>query len=202
MKLVETYIPVATIVGVHGLHGVLKVMPWVAAPDWIDWFEPTVRRGKSGEKPVRTIQITLEDLKNPDNAEHLLLRVGRWEELAPKKYRLTLPDISNRAAADRLRGAVLSVPAEAIANLAHPQTYDPGLMVGFAAKLVGSETAVGLVDDIATSGDMQFLQLAAPEESPKAGRTWLIPLSPQIVPTVEMATETVWLDHLEGFFED
>jgi ribosomal 30S subunit maturation factor RimM len=199
MKLVETWIPVATVVGAHGLHGILKVLPWVANPDWLDWFEARTARKKDTKAAALTIQLQPE---HPEHAEASVFSLSRWEVVAPKKLRLTLPEITTRVAAERWRQATLRVPAKAIADLSSPQSYNPWLMVGYQAILKNSSAPIGFVDDIASSGDMLFLQLAAPADSPKAGRTWLIPLSPHIVPSVDVASQTIWLDHLEGFFDD
>ncbi|MEB3206489.1 MAG: hypothetical protein VKK59_03970 [Vampirovibrionales bacterium] len=199
MKLVETWIPVATVVGTHGLHGVLKVLPWVANPDWLEWFEARAARKKDPKASALTIQLQPEPT---EDSEATVFSISRWELVAPKKLRLTLPEITTRVAAERWRHATLRVPAQAIADLSSPHTYNPWLMVGYQAILKNATTPIGFVDEIATSGDMLFLQIAAPVDSPKAGRTWLIPLSPKIVPSVQMASQTVWLDHLDGFFDD
>lgn len=93
-------------------------------------------------------------------------------------------EIENRTAAEKLRGTTLSVPRETLPPLEEGEYYHTDL-IGLAA-VSASGTALGEVIDVQNFGAGDVIEIKRPD-----GKTFMVPMRVEAVPTWDHATLTI-----------
>jgi 16S rRNA processing protein RimM len=102
--------------------------------------------------------------------------------------------VDDRAAAERLRGVRLVMPAGERPELDDPDDYYTDQLVGLAARTVAGQ-ALGDVVDVVQIAGADYLVVSVD------GRDRLIPFVAAIVPRVDLPAGTVEIDPPEGLLE-
>ncbi|HZC71757.1 MAG TPA: ribosome maturation factor RimM [Jatrophihabitans sp.] len=102
--------------------------------------------------------------------------------------------VDNRAAAERLRGAELAIPADTRPGLDDPDEYYDTELVGLSAYTVDG-VELGPVARVVHAGGASYLVLDL------AGSERLVPFVAAIVPTVDLEAGRVVVDPPEGLLE-
>jgi 16S rRNA processing protein RimM len=100
----------------------------------------------------------------------------------------------DRAAAERLRGVQLLIPAGDRPAIDDPDEFYDTDLVGLQARTVDGEL-IGAVSDVVHAAGTSYLVVAVD------GRDRLVPFVAAIVPTVDVAGGYVAIDPPEGLFE-
>jgi 16S rRNA processing protein RimM len=165
----EELVAVGKIGPARGVRGEVFVEPWTDAPE--ERFGP----GCS----VR--------------ADGAVLTVAS-SSLSGGKLVVRFEGVEDRAAAQRLRGLELFVPAAQRPPLDGPDDFYDTDLVGLAARHVDG-SALGPVVDVVHAGGADYLVVSL------GGRERLVPFVAAIVPTVDLAAGTVVVDPPEGLFD-
>jgi 16S rRNA processing protein RimM len=156
----------------HGLRGELRVELHFAGSDALEH--------------VSELWLSERD----EDASGALCRRLEWARPVPKAYLVKLEGVSERNAADALRGRSVWVPRSAL-PAAEPSEYYLVDLIG--AKVVGPEGEVGTVIEVATHPSVDALVIRAPD-----GRTLEQPLVPDWIARVSVEERLVQLSSLEG----
>jgi 16S rRNA processing protein RimM len=110
-----------------------------------------------------------------------------------------LQNISDRAAADALRGMVFVVDSAELPSLQDPDEFYDHELEGLEVRL-GDGTVVGTVGEVLHSAAGELLSVRAAEGF-GAGREILVPFVTAIVPTVSLAEGLIVIDPPEGLLD-
>ncbi len=106
-----------------------------------------------------------------------------------------LAGVSNRTAAEALKGFKLFVERESLPPLAEGEYYLCDL-IGFAANRADG-SPLGVVEEFTHNGAQTLFVVRAP-----SGLRFLVPNAPQIIIEVNLQTRVVTMNPPEGLFED
>ncbi len=163
---------VGAITGSFGVRGEARVKSFCADPTAIGDYGP---------------------LTNDDGSRSFTLTITR-----PVKggFAVRLSGVTNKEAADALKGTRLYAPRDALPALPDDEFYHTDLM-GLTVVDTGGEE-LGQIHAILNHGAGDLLEVR------KRGRkgTTLVPFTLEIVPTVDIAAGRVVVDPPEGLFED
>jgi 16S rRNA processing protein RimM len=162
----------------HGIRGGLKLRLW----------------NPSGGTLAAGVRVWLH--------ERDVVASGSWHEIAgasampPDHLRITLVGLTDRDAAERLRGRTVVVDRDALAPLGDDEYY----LVDLIGRPVVSRGGVelGFVVDIGTNGMQDLLEGEWVDDAGRPHR-WLVPVLPGFV--IELA-ETVVVDPPAGMLPD
>ena len=156
----------------RGVRGDLFVEPWTDAPD--ERFGPgAVLR----TEPSEAGPLTVESASS-----------------AGGKLVVRFAGVTDRGAAEALRGTRLLVGAAERPVLDDPDEFYDTDLVGLQAREVGGRD-LGPVVDVLHAGGASYLVLDL------VGREALVPFVAAVVPTVDVAAGVVLVDPPEGLFE-
>jgi 16S rRNA processing protein RimM len=102
--------------------------------------------------------------------------------------------VTDRTAAEALRGVRLMVPAAERPPIEDPDEFYATDLIGLAARTVTGEQ-LGPVRDVLNAAGADYLVLEID------GRERLVPFVSAIVPTVDLSGRTVVIDPPEGLFD-
>ncbi|WP_040693286.1 ribosome maturation factor RimM [Nocardia vinacea] len=161
----------------HGVRGELVVEVRTDDPD--ARFAPGVRlRGRAARsKEVR--EFTVESAR--EHSGRLLVQ---------------LVGVSDRTAADALRGTLFVVDSAELPPSEDPDEYYDHELEGLVVQLTDG-TVVGKVTEVLHSAAGELLSVRAADD----GREILIPFVTAIVPTVSLADQLVVIDPPEGLLD-
>ncbi|MCX4094098.1 ribosome maturation factor RimM [Nocardia sp. alder85J] len=108
-----------------------------------------------------------------------------------------LHGVSDRTAADALRGMLFVVDSAELPPSADPDEYYDHELEGLTVRLLGDDTVVGTVTEVLHSAAGELLSVRAADD----GREILIPFVTAIVPTVSIADRLIVVDPPEGLLE-
>lgn len=172
----RAWVEIGRIVAAHGLRGEVRVSPDSDFPERFltpgqRWLQ---RHPQSEPEPVDLLK-------------------GRFTA-SKGLYVVQLKQISDRNAAEELRGAVLLVPADDRPPLEDDEFYVADL-VGLEVFLQGNSVPIGVVVDLYSAGnDLLAIDIYAQEgtesvdQQPKSKKKLpvLVPFVPEIVPVVDL----------------
>lgn len=146
----------AEIVGVHGVRGALKLKVFSAAPEELMGYAPFTDAAGTRE----FVFTSLQPHRNVFLAE--------------------MEGVSDRAAAEKLRGTKLYVPRERLPEIKEEGTYYHADLIGLAAK--GPDgTAIGRIVQVANFGAGDLLEI-----KPAKGASYYVPFTNAAVPEVNL----------------
>jgi 16S rRNA processing protein RimM len=164
---------IATVVGVRGVRGQLKLKPNSTPPDWLD-------------------RVTTITLKTPTKSH--LFTVAQWQWQHPHVLTM-LKDLTDRDVAATWVGASVEVPE---ADLPAPATdeFRTRDLVGKPVWSTLDNTCVATVKGLLFNNERPFLELEGPAMPPTAEGTqppqiWVIPFEQVFFPTID--ADKVWL---------
>ncbi|MCE9507774.1 MAG: ribosome maturation factor RimM [Alphaproteobacteria bacterium] len=156
----------AEIVGVHGVKGMLKVKVFGDDPGKLVDYQPLC--DASGKK---FSFLTFQPHQNI--------------------YLAALEGVSDRTAAEKLRGTKLYVPREALPQIKDKNTYYHVDLIGLTAKDADG-AIIGKIIQVANFGAGDLLEI-----KPLQGASYYVPFTKAVVPNVDMAAReaTVIVPH-------
>lgn len=166
-------IPIARVVGAHGLLGQLRVRPFNFPP-------PSLTPGRRLVIDGPSIQHEGVVTSAGAHGRGLLL--------------VAVSGITDRTAAEACRGATLLVAAADLPELAEDEFYHHEL-VGFAVDTVAGDR-IGVVESTLATGLNDVWAVRAPD-----GREHLIPVIRDVVRTIDRAQRRIVIDPLPGLLE-
>jgi 16S rRNA processing protein RimM len=157
----------AEIVGVHGVKGVLKLKVFSDAPENLMDYMPLC--DAAGNRKFNF--LTYQPHKNI--------------------YLATMDGVSDRSAAEKLRGARLYVPRELLPAIKDKNTYYHTDLIGLAAKDAAG-VPIGKIIQVANFGAGDLLEI-----KPATGASYFVPFTKAVVPRVDLASReaTVIVPH-------
>lgn len=167
----EDWIAVGEVVGTFGVRGQLKVAPLTAFPERFA-HTPTVYVGKK-RSPYHVLDA------HP-HKRHILLQ---------------LEDVVDLDAAERLRGAILWIPAGQIATLPDDQFYVHDL-IGMRVFHVNG-THLGVVTDVLAMPGNDLFVIRTPD-----GSEALLPAVKAFVRAVDTPARVITVDPIPGLFDE
>jgi 16S rRNA processing protein RimM len=168
-----TEVTLGRVVGVHGLHGTLRVRPLGDDPTHL--FEvPSVKLGVKEEDP-----------------EARAYEVARAAPGRKGEVRLELVGVTGREQAEALRGWWVSVSSSEFAALPEGEYYAYELVGCRVFDQEGKE--IGAVREIWSTGAHDVL--VVPDEG---GTDQLIPTAPEIMQEVDIETRRITIDAIPG----
>lgn len=178
---------VGRVVRPHGVRGELVVEVLTDSPELR--FVPGAvlglkRRGAGSSKDKSAQSFTVTAARQ--HAGRLLVRAE---------------GVDGRDAAEELRGALLTVSADAAESPEDPDEFHDTELIGLRAALVSGED-VGVVRDVLHSpaGELLAITIADPAAE-KGEREALVPFVAAIVPEVDLESGRVVLDPPEGLLD-
>lgn len=161
---------VGAIAGAFGVRGEVRLKSFTAVPEDIAAYAP---------------------LETEDGARSFSVKITRQIKngLAAR-----LSGITNKEAADALRGTQLFVPRNRLPSLPDDEFYHADL-IGLQVTDTGG-TPLGKVLAVHNNGADDLLELRAPGQK----QTVLLPFTKAIVPTVDLARGRIVADPPEGLF--
>lgn len=161
---------VGAIAGAFGVRGEVRLKSFTAVPEDIAAYAP---------------------LETEDGARSFSVKITRQIKngLAAR-----LSGITNKEAADALRGTQLFVPRHRLPSLPDDEFYHADL-IGLQVTDTGG-TPLGKVLSVHNNGADDLLELRAPGQK----QTVLLPFTKAIVPTVDLARGRIVADPPEGLF--
>jgi len=156
----------------HGLKGELRVELFFSGSDALEHVETLTLSKRDGD-PSEAVAYGIE-----------------WARPVPKAYLVKLRDVTDRDAAEALKGLTVSVPRAALPPTDDSEYYLVDLI---GARVVGPEGEIGIVSEIATHPSVDALVIKTPD-----GRTLEQPLVPDWILRVSVAEKLVELSTLEG----
>jgi len=161
---------VAVITGAHGIRGAVRVRSFTADPAAVVTMRPLLLEG---ERPVR---LALQSVAND-------MLIARPEGVA------------DRNAAEKLAGARLYVPREALPEAAEEEYYHADLL-GLAAERADGRR-LGEVVALHNFGAGDIIEVRPP-----GGKTVLLPFDRETVPVVDVAGGRLIVDPPAGLLPD
>lgn len=161
------------VIGAHGVRGFVKVKPFTAEPDAVAAYGPV--ETKDGKRRFRIDAMGMAK-------EAVICR---------------LEGVSDRDAADALRGTELYVAREKLPEVDEEEGWYHADLIGLAA--VGADgKAYGQVVGVENFGAGDLLEIARPE----GGQTVFLPFTAANVPSVEPEAGRIVIDPPAGLFEE
>ncbi|WP_433710761.1 ribosome maturation factor RimM [Nocardia sp. CA-084685] len=161
----------------HGVHGELVVEVRTDDPD--ARFAPGVRLRGRAARSNEVGEFTVESAR--EHSGRLLMQ---------------LVGISDRTAADALRGTLFVVDSAELPPSQDPDEFYDHELEGLTVQLTDG-TVVGRVTEVLHSAAGELLSVRAADD----GREILIPFVTAIVPTVSLADQLVVIDPPEGLLD-
>ncbi len=146
----------AEIVGVHGVKGILKVKVFSDTPEALMEYMP------------------LCDAAGKPAFEFLSFHPHQ------NIYLVTLDDIKDRTAAEKLRGTKLYMPRSRLPKIKDKDTYYHTDLIGLSAKNPEGEM-LGKIIQVANYGAGDLLEI-----KPVKGASYFVPFTKTVVPTVDI----------------
>lgn len=146
----------AEIVGVHGVKGMLKLKVFGDAPDKLMAYTPLC--DASGKKAFTF--LTFQPHGNI--------------------YLASLEGVTDRTAAEKLRGTKLYVPRAALPRIKDKNTYYHVDLIGLTAKDATGAT-IGTIIQVANFGAGDLLEIKPPK-----GASYYVPFTKTVVPEVDI----------------
>jgi 16S rRNA processing protein RimM len=146
----------AEIVGVHGVRGMLKVKVFSEAPERLTDYAPLC--DAAGKKEFKFLSFQPHQ----------------------NIYLAALEGISDRTAAEKLRGTKLYVSRERLPEIKDKDTYYHADLIGLTAKEPDG-AALGRIINIANYGAGDLLEI-----KPLKGASFYVPFTKAIVPAVDV----------------
>ncbi|MCK0150375.1 ribosome maturation factor RimM [Marivita sp. S6314] len=161
---------VGAIAGAFGVRGEVRLKSFTATPSDIAEYAP---------------------LETEDGTQSFTIKITRQIKngLAAR-----LSGITNKEAADAMRGVQLFVPRERLPSLPDDEFYHADL-IGLTVTDTGG-TSLGKVLSIINNGSDDLLELSAPGQK----QTVLLPFTKAVVPTVDLTQGRIVADPPEGLF--
>jgi 16S rRNA processing protein RimM len=156
----------------RGIRGELFVQPWTDDPDTRFAAGAVLRT-----EPADAGPLTVESSSS-----------------AGGKLVVHFAGVTDRTAAEALRGVRLMVPAAERPPIEDPDEFYATDLIGLAARTVTGEQ-LGPVRDVLNAAGADYLVLEID------GRERLVPFVSAIVPTVDLPGRTVVIDPPEGLFD-
>ncbi len=156
----------------HGLRGELRVELHFAGSDALSRVQQ-VWLSESADAPSGARGFTLEEAR-----------------AVPKAYLVKLEGVSDRNAAELLRGRTLWVERSALPETDEDEYYLVDLL---GAKVLGPDGEIGVVEQIATHPSVDAIVIRTAD-----GRSLEQPLVPAFVARVSVAEKLIELSSLEG----
>lgn len=150
----------AEIVGVHGIKGMLKLKIFSEDPDQLMGYAPLFC-------PVSKKEYKFTSLHAHQNV-----------------FLATMEGLSDRTAAEKLRGTKLYVPRDRLPVLKKPETYYHVDLVGLAAQNPDGEL-IGKIISVADFGAGTLLEI-----KPVKGASYFIPFTNDAVPNIDLTART------------
>ena len=147
----------AEIVGVHGVKGILKLKVFSDSPENLLDYAPLC--DAAGKKEFKF--LTFHPHQNI--------------------YLAQLEGLTDRTAAEKLRGTKLYVPRDRLPEIKDKNTYYYTDLIGLAAKDARGEV-IGKIIQVANFGSGDLLEI-----KPLKGASYYIPFTKAIVPNVDIA---------------
>lgn len=160
----------AEIVGVHGIRGIVKLKVFSDNPDAL----PDAPLCDSTGKPV----FTITDLKPHGNI-----------------WLAELEGLSDRTAAEKLRGTKLYVPRAALPETTDKNTYYHADLIGMAANYADGKP-LGKVIAVVNFGAGDLLEI-----KPAKGNSFYMPFTKRSVPHVDVAKKEMTVDPPVGLLD-
>ncbi len=142
-------VTLAAIIGAHGITGEVRLKLFAQSLDSLKAHTAFIADGRT---------LTLKTLR-PD-------KVGAVARFA---------EISDRNAAEALRGTLLAVPRDSLPPLAEGEFYIADLLGAACVDTAG--TALGTVGAVENYGATDIIEVIRPD-----GRTFMVPITPEAVP--------------------
>lgn len=156
----------------HGVRGAVFVEPWTDVPE--ERFVPGAR---FATEPAETGPLVVAEAR--DHSGKLVVQFD---------------GVADRNAAERLRGARLTMPASERPAIEDPdEFYDTDLLGLHVRTVQGAD--LGVVDDVLHSPGGSILAVSVD------GRDVLIPFQKAIVPVVDVAGGVIEVDPPEGLLD-
>lgn len=171
MKL--EYLELGKVQNTHGVHGELRVDPWVDSADLFDEIE-TVFLGKDGKDPHRIVSWRPH--------KHLVL--------------LTLQGVGDVDAAARLKNKILYVKREDIADTLPEGRHFIAEMVGCEVRDADTGRVYGTLTDVFNRGANNVWEVRNGEKE------YLMPDIPGIVVSVDIEAEVALVRPIPGIFDN
>lgn len=171
MKL--EYLELGKVQNTHGVHGELRVDPWVDSVDLFDEIE-TVFLGKDGKDPYRIVSWRPH--------KHLVL--------------LTLQGVGDVDAAARLKNKILYVKREDIAETLPEGRHFIAEMVGCEVRDADTGRVYGTLTDVFNRGANNVWEVCNGEKE------YLVPDIPGIVVSVDIEAEVALVRPIPGIFDN
>ena len=168
----EGLLAIGRVARAHGLRGELRVELFYAGSDALG--------------QVQELWLAERD-ESAEGAPRFVIEFARP---VPKAYLVKLEQVSDRTAAEALRGRTVWVAREALPASDDSEYYLVDLL---GAKVVGPEGEIGTVIEVATHPSVDALVIRTPD-----GRTLEQPLVPDWIARVSVAEKLVELASLDG----
>jgi 16S rRNA processing protein RimM len=168
----ESWVMVGVVVGVFGIAGEVKVEPTTSFPE------------RFAETPVL--------YAGPTHTPYRVLAAHPHK----RQILLRLEGITDMSAAERLRGATLSVPASEIHSLPDDHFYLHDV-IGLRVRHVSGRD-LGFVRDVLETGGADLFVI----DSLKSGREVLLPAVKAFIKSVDLQAGVVEVDPIPGLFDD
>jgi len=167
----QDWVAIGEIAGIFGISGELKVAPLTDFPGRFE-RTPTVYIGEK-RAPYRVLQAR-------SHKQQILLR---------------LEGIADVDAAERLRGAILWIPASQITALPQDQFYVHDL-IGMRVRHVSGDD-LGTITDVLSSAGNDLFVIRTP-----TGREVLLPAVKAFIPSIDTSARLITVDPIPGLFDD
>ena len=169
----EEYLPIGKVVGVHGLHGNIKLLSYA---DSLAVFKPESRlllKAADGREKIYTL---------------------KWVKPHSKTTLLSLYGIEDRSSAEALIGAELLIEKAGLPELEEGTFYWFDL-IGLSVFTLGGEY-VGQIDSILPTGSNDVYVVKDPNKGQKYEK--LIPALEAVIRSVDLKKKTMLVDLPEG----
>jgi len=166
----DSRICVGRITGAHGIQGWVRITSYTEEPGSVAAYGPV-----SDEKGERMFELEI-------------MRMAKTQVIA------RIPGITDRTAAEALRGVRLFVPRAALPSPDPDEFYFEDL-TGLAVETVDG-TPIGVVISVQNFGSGPLLEVGK-----SRGATFLVPFTREVVPVVDLAAGRIEIDPPAGLLE-
>jgi len=167
----NTLVTIGKITSPYGLQGAVFVKPNNTHPNWVGH--------------LKHVFLSHEPMQVKNSRYHTQKIVIHFE------------GISDRTAAEKLRGRILQVPEADLPALAKDEFYVDTL-VGLTLKSADSDKILGTVHDVLSSSAGEFLEITVEGQKEPV----LVPFQTVFIPTVDLENKIVFAQGLDSLFDD
>ncbi|PIE63405.1 MAG: 16S rRNA processing protein RimM [Desulfobacter postgatei] len=180
MEVLDTWLTIGKVTGVHGLGGNLKVWSWAQSPDTFT--------------PGLCVVLKNEDDPLDPGREYVITRTGRYK----KGVLWALEGVSTREISETLVGKLVLVNKASLPDLDDDTWYWQDL-IGLTVVDMG-EGELGKVAQLFPTGADDILVVT--DKTPQGRQEVLIPMNAVFVKDVNLDTGVITTDLPEGFITD